>query len=99
MWSMPAWYGPALENRDGGVVITRRAQRRPVMARRLPTPEETVTQDRAEGAEPCPSRAEVPSVETLAVDAGQTGTRASLVHADVSGPVGDGPGVRHLQSP
>jgi N-acetylglucosamine kinase-like BadF-type ATPase len=35
----------------------------------------------------------------LAVDAGQTGTRASVVNGGLTGPAGHGPGVRHLQSP
>ena len=36
---------------------------------------------------------------TLAVDAGQTATRASIVESGVAGPTGHGPGVRHLASP
>jgi len=36
---------------------------------------------------------------TLAVDAGQTATRACVVESGVAGPTGHGPGVRHLQSP
>jgi len=36
---------------------------------------------------------------TLAVDAGQTATRASVVDGGLTAPVGHGPGVRHLQSP
>ena len=36
---------------------------------------------------------------TLAVDAGQTATRASVVEGGLAGPTGHGPGVRHLQSP
>ncbi len=36
---------------------------------------------------------------TLAVDAGQTATRASVVDAGLTGPTGQGPGVRHLHSP
>ena len=36
---------------------------------------------------------------TLAVDAGQTATRASVVDGGPAGPAGRGPGVRHLSSP
>jgi hypothetical protein len=36
---------------------------------------------------------------TPAVDAGQTGTRASVGNGGLTGPAGHGRGVRHLQSP
>jgi N-acetylglucosamine kinase-like BadF-type ATPase len=36
---------------------------------------------------------------TLAVDAGQTATRASVADGGLAGSAGHGPGVRHLQSP
>lgn len=36
---------------------------------------------------------------TLAVDAGQTATRASVAYGGLIGPTGEGPGVRHLHSP
>lgn len=48
---------------------------------------------------PDPDRAATPRKATLAVDAGQTGTRAALVRGIMAGPLGRGPGVRHLQSP
>ena len=46
-----------------------------------------------------PVGAAAPIGATLAVDAGQTATRASVVDGDLAGPTGHGPGVRHLQSP
>ena len=52
-----------------------------------------------ERPQPPPVGAAAPIGPTLAVDAGQTATRASVVDGGVTGPTGHGPGVRHLQSP
>jgi glucosamine kinase len=52
-----------------------------------------------ERPQPPPVGAAAPIGPTLAVDAGQTATRASVVDGDRTGPTGHGPGVRHLQSP
>jgi N-acetylglucosamine kinase-like BadF-type ATPase len=48
---------------------------------------------------PDPGGAPAPPSATLAVDAGQTGTRAAVVNGIEGRPLGRGPGVRHLQSP
>jgi glucosamine kinase len=57
--------------------------------------EERVEHERRERLQPPPVR----TAATLAVDAGQTATRASVVDGGLTGLTGHGPGVRHLQSP
>ena len=52
-----------------------------------------------ERPQPPPVGAAAPMGPMVAVDAGQTATRASVVDGGLTGPTGHGPGVRHLQSP
>jgi N-acetylglucosamine kinase-like BadF-type ATPase len=65
-----------------------------------PDAKDTLNQELGERPQAPGPAATTGAGRTLAVDAGQTGTRAALVVAGrLAGPAGHGPGVQHLTSP